>query len=164
MNKLREYKGVTYRDGAWWFEEMAYSEAVRVLADMDSTRHRITDADHAALMDLKANPFEPTPYLESLLDTLIREVAPRKGDVEVAFYVKEFAATLRAAFPQIDADHVGDANKMVPPLTAADHIAALVAMGATRVQRANVYASNGPLVGEVRYKADALILPPEMTP
>jgi hypothetical protein len=136
---------------------------------------------------------KPTPFLESLLDTLIREVAPRRGDDEVAFYVKEFAATLRAASPQIDAEinapgflaqwlgslpvghtlTINDVRRLervemalrsgdkhhaqaraVQNLTAADHIAALVAMGAKLFPKAGPRYADGTAM---------LILPPEMT-
>jgi hypothetical protein len=148
---------------------------------------------------------KPTPFLESLLDTLIREVAPRRGDDEVAFYVKEFAATLRAASPQIDAEinapgflaqWVGtltagrvlnnddvlrlyrvelalrNADKhhaqarAVQNLTAADHIAALQSMGATKLTDECGNFTNGyvQVVWVCQSMYTVLILPPEMTP
>jgi hypothetical protein len=77
--------------------------------------------------------------------------------------VSEVAEVIRAAFPQIDADRIGDANKMVPPLTAAEHIAALVAMGAQEIKDVLSIEHRGSTRAHLKGK-DVLILPPEMTP
>jgi hypothetical protein len=154
MNKLREYKGVTYRDDVWWYEGVGYDSAIHLLhlADWGS------DADHAALMALKAEPYESKPFLESLLHNMIREIDSRKGDEATAFYVRDFAATFRYAFPQIDT-----------PLTAADHIAALVAMGAMLwddvvMVEQKVATSGHRFITPLHSGTRTLILPPEMTP
>jgi hypothetical protein len=59
--RLREYKGVVFRDGLFYYRS-GDSGTVDALT---ACRYWIgvcaTDVDHAALMDLKANPTEPSP-------------------------------------------------------------------------------------------------------
>ena len=57
---LREYKGVTYREGLWWHEGTAYEHAASVIAFVST----FTDDDHAALLDLKAHPTVTPPTRE----------------------------------------------------------------------------------------------------
>ncbi len=143
MKKLREYQGVTHRDEVWWYEGVGYDSAIHLLHLADWG----TDDDHAALMDLKAQPYEPTPTLEQIIEAAADHayLAGRglardwKGTHALSL---NMADAIRYAFPQIDA-----------PLTAADHIAALVAMGA---KLSSAY--------DLAHDADVLILPPEMTP
>jgi hypothetical protein len=149
MKKLREYQGVTYRDNEWWYKGIGYDSAIFLLHLADWG----TDDDHAALMDLKANPYDDD--LLSVIEQWDRETAvtgvPRAH--------RDLCARLRAAFPQIDAQPSGNTGA----LTAADHIRALEAMGAQRIGRILSIEHEGrgghALIGET-----ALILPPEMTP
>lgn len=46
------YKGVTYRDGHWWYGNYAYVSAAMLVWCVKT----LTDDDHAALLALKANP------------------------------------------------------------------------------------------------------------
>ena len=55
VRKLREYKGVTYADGRWWFKGLSYDKAARVIAIVCG----FTDADHAAIYALREQPYEP---------------------------------------------------------------------------------------------------------
>jgi hypothetical protein len=148
MNKLREYQGVTYRDDVWWYEGVGYDSAIHLLhlANWGS------DADHAALMDLKANPYEPTPTLEQIIVEYTEEIAYTMSEEEEQRYMLDICARLREAFPQIDA-----------PLTAADHIAALVAMGAQEIKDVLSIEHRGSTSANLKWK-DVLILPLEMTP
>ena len=65
-SEYRTYKGVTYKaDGAngngtkwFWFLGNRYVSAAEVIASWHTT---FTDDDHAALLDLKANPVQVTP-------------------------------------------------------------------------------------------------------
>jgi len=103
MKKLREYKGVVYQDGAWHF-----IKTNGIARSAVNACHffiiNATDDDYAALMDLKANPYEP-PY--QTLKRILSDCLHSKMSVS------EVAEVIRAAFPQIDGDHIGDANKMV---------------------------------------------------
>jgi hypothetical protein len=141
MNKLREYKGVRYNPLTknWHTEGQTFESAAQAICLRARVGpHALTDDDHAALMDLKANPYEP-PY-----QTLKRILS---DGLKAKMTVSEMAEVIRVAFPQIDA-----------PLTAADHIAALVAMGARRI------VTNGAVAYGYSDGTSLLILPPEMTP
>ena len=181
MKKLREYKGVVYQDGAWHFTKTNGIARSAVNACQFFIINA-TDDDHAALMELKANPYElPHQTLERILSDCLQS----KMNVSVV------AEVIRSAFPQIDAPlTVGDAIKEVvamganapiatplwtnselkitgeppynsffkQPLIAADHINALVAMGAIRQPQTFLF------IGKPDETRDVLILPPEMTP
>jgi hypothetical protein len=109
MKKLREYKGVVWNEFHWEIEEgRGYNTAAALIT---SYPRKFTDDDHAALMDLKANPYEPDPLVSTY------------------------------------------------NLTAADHIAALVAMGAIRQPQSFLFIGRPD-----ENRRDILILPPEMTP
>jgi hypothetical protein len=57
MKKLREYKGVAYNPeiGRWLYDRMTYLSAASLIAEDP----HFTDDDHAELMRLKAEPYEP---------------------------------------------------------------------------------------------------------
>lgn len=135
MKKLREYKGIVYKDGAWHFNKTDGIARSAVNACQFFIINA-TDDDYAALMDLKASPWEPTP--ESVVEAWFTD-----ANKDWEFSKALLCTRLRSAFPQIDA-----------PLTAADHIAALVAMGAKLQPQSLLFIG----------KPDVLILPPEMTP
>lgn len=72
--RLRPYKGVTYEDGKWVdADDEVYSTAVeciyanRIVRPTDK-QTPLADADHAALMDLKENPFEDLGTLEDSIN------------------------------------------------------------------------------------------------
>jgi hypothetical protein len=77
MKKLRNYKGVTYSCG-FWYDGVGdrFSKAASVIAN---SRDRLfSDDDHAELMRLKADPYEPTPTLEEVvLEWLKKEIECR---------------------------------------------------------------------------------------
>jgi len=185
MNKLREYKGVRYNPLTknWHTEGQTFESAAQAICLRARVGpHALTDDDHAALMELKANPYElPHQTLERILSDCLQS----KMNVSVV------AEVIRSAFPQIDAPlTVGDAIKEVvamganapiatplwtnselkitgeppynsffkQPLIAADHINALVAMGAIRQPQTFLF------IGKPDETRDVLILPPEMTP
>lgn len=88
---MPSHRGVTYHEGAWWFEGVRYTEAMKVLADMDSTQHPITDADYEALVALRTNaPTHPT------LGGIIAKHLGYSPDDATAHQLE---ADLREAFP-----------------------------------------------------------------
>jgi len=137
MKKLREYKGVTFVGDKWRYKHWVYNRAYKVIEAFEF----LDDDDHAALMYLKENPWEPTPTLEQVLLKAWNN-CPNDG-----FMHLHLAEAIRSAFPQIDA-----------PLTASDHIAALVEMGAVEgtTRLANLKD------GRVSIDVHVLVLPPEM--
>lgn len=95
VRKLREYKGVTYAGGRWWFKGLSYDKAARVIAIVCS----FTDADHAAIYALREQPYEPVETVEDVL----REMCDYSRRLE---NVPKYAARLRAA---VAAEGVRDA-------------------------------------------------------
>ena len=69
--RLREYKGVTYQDGAFHYSAhwSPRFSAIRACVDFICTAD---DADHAALLDIKANPYEPVETLEDVVREWLR--------------------------------------------------------------------------------------------
>jgi hypothetical protein len=55
--RLREYKGVTYRDGRWHMEGTPFDNAFTLMY----WYAEFVDADHAALLALRDDPWEPEP-------------------------------------------------------------------------------------------------------
>jgi hypothetical protein len=122
--RLREYKGVTYRDGGglslpYWMGEKRYRTAAAVI--YHNPPH-FTDADHAALMDLKANPTENAP--DAVVEALVAFYHDKGGEIEepIQSAAERTAATVRALVR---------AEGEAPPLTVAEHVAALEAAGVT---------------------------------
>ena len=86
VRKLREYKGVTYRDGKWWLRDKRFHSVANLLF----FRHEsFTDADHAAIYALREQPYEP---VETVEDVLLDVVELWDSDT-----LKRYAARLRAA-------------------------------------------------------------------
>ena len=92
MRKLREYKGIVFDPAKerWRSRNWSYESAAEAIV---SPYSRLTDDDHAALMDLKANPYEPTPTLDSVLQDWYISRSSSLSDLR---------ERLRAAFPHID--------------------------------------------------------------
>lgn len=92
MKKLRTYKGVVFdpaimewRAGKWRYETAASA--------VEAPYNGLSDDDHAALMDLKANPHEPVVTLNSVLQDWYISGSSSLSDLR---------ERLRAAFPHID--------------------------------------------------------------
>jgi hypothetical protein len=68
--RLRQYKGVTDRDGHWRVGQHKYGKAAEVIAIRCGVEEW-ADADHAALLDLKANPTENAP--DAVVETIASE-------------------------------------------------------------------------------------------
>lgn len=66
MRRLREYKGVTFKGGYWLYEGREYRKAASVIADSSL----LTDADHAALLALRDDPWETVETVKPLEDVL----------------------------------------------------------------------------------------------
>lgn len=58
--RWREYKGVRFQDGRWYHGSTGYATAAKIIS-LRSCVEPWTDEDHAALMALKVDPFEPIP-------------------------------------------------------------------------------------------------------
>jgi len=98
MKKLRPYKGVAYNPeiGRWLYDRMTYLSAASLIAEDP----HFTDDDHAELMDLKKNPYEPVPRLEDVLHDAYAEWF---GSSIASLALPQFIANrLRAVFPHID--------------------------------------------------------------
>jgi hypothetical protein len=105
MRKLRSYKGVAFdpAKAVFLYEGFRFGQAVDVIV---YARHRAcsssvhTDDDHAEMMRLKAEPYEPAPRLEDVLDDAYAEWF---GSSITSLALPQFIANrLRAAFPHID--------------------------------------------------------------
>ena len=62
--RLREYKGVTYRDGRWHIAETPFDNAFTLMY----WYAEFVDADHAALLALRDDPWMPVETLEAVLE------------------------------------------------------------------------------------------------
>ena len=91
--KLREYKGVTYRDGQWWHNDLDYSAAVSICHYGDG----LHDADFPAIYALKDDPYEPVETVEEVLRDAMR-ACYLSGGATIAEMVSKYATRLRAAF------------------------------------------------------------------
>jgi hypothetical protein len=68
----REHKGVVFANGCWVADNRLYPQAADIIAEH---RGAFTDDDHAPLLALRADPFEPLPDVHAavrrrLLQTL----------------------------------------------------------------------------------------------
>ena len=146
--RLREYKGVTFRDGKWWYNVHSYDTAWRVIMYLQVIPGtEWTDADHAALLDLKANPTEEDP------DAVVEELRPWvPADESIREeLLQRLAATVRAiVLSEVDA-----------AATVEELVAALVEKGAKRLTVTDVSVRTPSLGWEALYDATVLILPPE---
>lgn len=106
MRKLREYKGVTFKDGHWRHSDGdSHSTAASLIV---VNRQTLTDEDHAELMRLKAEPYEPVPKV-TLEDVVARfwslfehQMGFRlRGSIE-ADATRDLCKLIRTAFPHID--------------------------------------------------------------
>jgi hypothetical protein len=98
MRKLRTYKGVWYVPalGWWQYAGAEYQSAASVIESAPS----LTDDDHAELMRLKAEPYEPVPRLEDVLHDAYAEWF---GSSIASLALPQFIANrLRTVFPHID--------------------------------------------------------------
>ena len=110
MRKLRTYKGVTFdvrvEDRPFCYARVWYESAAKVIATFP---HSFTDDDHAALMDLKANPYEPTPTSREVVEEWLEsstQFASDGGYFIRASDIESLCARLREAFPHIDGEGV----------------------------------------------------------
>ena len=102
MKELRPYKGVTYNPERerWIYDYLAYTSAASLIAENPHALQHFTDDDHAELMRLKAEPYEPVPRLEDVLHDAYAEWF---GSSIASLALPQFIANrLRTAFPHID--------------------------------------------------------------
>jgi hypothetical protein len=98
MKKLREYKGIKYLQtiGCFQYEKQSYRSAAYLVTHLPF----LDDDDHAELMRLKAEPYEPVPRLEDVLHDAYAEWF---GSGIASLALPQFIANrLRAVFPHID--------------------------------------------------------------
>jgi hypothetical protein len=99
MKKLRKYKGFVFDPvkRTWDCGDLRYRSAAEAIAE---GLHNLTDYDHAELMRLKAEPYEPVPKLEDVLHDAYAEWF---GSSIASLALPQFIANrLRAVFPHID--------------------------------------------------------------
>jgi hypothetical protein len=152
--RLREYEHGTHR--------YRVEDGEIVCAERGSNVWRKADWVPASALDsigsLVRDPFEPVETLEGVVvDCLSRTRSETSGYRTIDEAVAETCARLRTWLAQQPA----------PTLTAAQHVAALVGMGAERRQYYDVHDDGDVLercglAGQTR--ADVLVLPPEATP
>lgn len=148
--RLRSHKGVTYRDNCFYVNGQPYATVACAISN--NTSAGLRDEDFAALLDLKANPYEPMPTLESVLDSWADECTYITHDARYA----DLCARLRAAFPHIE-------SHLSPQFTAAEHIAALVKMGAKEYTGEGVLLRAAGWMKTVDRDSRVVILPPEVS-
>jgi len=101
MKKLREYKGVAFdpTKAVFLYEGCHFGQAVDVIFHNSF----LTDDDHAELMWLKADPYEPVPTLEDVIESAYDEW---RGGYSRTGYKELIAKRIREAFPHIDGEGV----------------------------------------------------------
>jgi hypothetical protein len=100
VRKLREYKGIKYLQsiGCFQHEGQSYKSAAYLVTHLPF----LDDDDHAELMRLKAEPYEPVPRLEDVVyGWLKEEIECRTGTFPPINHWR-LIDRLRAAFPHID--------------------------------------------------------------
>lgn len=108
--RLREHKGVTYDDGAWVVDGTCYYSAAAAV----NYEKQLTDADHAALMQLKTDAEKSSAEL--LCDIIIewRDTVPDMAALHGGEALFRLCDAIEAAFPQLQHPQpVSDANKFV---------------------------------------------------
>lgn len=102
MRKLREYKGVTFKDGHWRHSDGdSYSTVASLIV---VNRQTLTDDDHAELMRLKAEPYEKVPRLEDVVrNWTAKQIEKGVSHLPLSSlnYI-ELVRDIRTAFPHID--------------------------------------------------------------
>ena len=98
--KLREHKGWRYDPSARVFRHKKHGFEFVCAVGVCNFDVHFTDDDHAALMDLKANPYEKTPTLEEVVQKWWGWGGPA---------TQQLCAMIRAAFPHIDTPPETDA-------------------------------------------------------
>ena len=149
--RLRAYKGVTYRDGAWYTPDGKRYEMASGVVWNKSVTLSLTDLDIPALLALRDDPYEPVETLEDVVREWFKEWV---CSTAVASGVADLCTRLRTWLAQ----------QPTPALTAAQHVAALVGMGAKERRSVTALCLSNGLNVAVTGPADVLILPPEATP
>ncbi len=97
MRKLRAYKGVWYGPDTqrWQCEGIMYRYAANVITSLPF----MSDDDHPELMRLKAEPYEPMPRLEDVIESAYEEW---RGGYSRTGHKELIAWRIRQSFPHID--------------------------------------------------------------
>ena len=95
--KLREYKGVTYRDGKFCIGLGRYSNAVSFVW---FHRDAFGDEDVAHLIALRDDPYEPIETVEAVLRELANEGDYHRRDASVGAYATRLRAAVAAEMAQ----------------------------------------------------------------
>ncbi len=92
--RLREHKGVAYRDGEWWWCDTPWPTAAMLIHYKSNT---FTDDDHAALLALKAQPYEAAEdKVVERVARFARETENEWNDAAYGIALEKCAADLRA--------------------------------------------------------------------
>ena len=100
MRKPRPYKGIYYYPdtGRWHYCGISYKSAANVITNLPF----LSDDDHAPLMDLKKNPYEPVMTFGQIVHGWWEHSSDRRfiraADIE------DLCSRLRTAFPNIDGE------------------------------------------------------------
>jgi hypothetical protein len=99
MKKLRVYKGIVFDPAKemWYSARSAHKSAASAV---EWSYNGLSDDDHAALMDLKANPYEPAVTLEDVVKEALRST--RSVHLTVEEREMAIVGMIRTAFPHID--------------------------------------------------------------
>ena len=121
MLKLREYKGVTYREGV--FVDASGDDWEFAASVIANNLNSFTDTDHTALMDLKNNPYEPIQTLEYVVEKWSKESSGPWSIMR-----DDLCERIREAFPDIDKEAFEPIQTLEEQIQY--HVDALVDMGA----------------------------------
>jgi hypothetical protein len=147
--RLRQYKGVVYENEHWLCRQfgMTYSTVSALIA---AHKHHFTDADHAALMLLKEQPYEdswePGETLEDVVGKAWSEGFNRGGFDVVGNICKAVRAWL-ATQPNTpsDAKHVGAAlaDSTQPQAITPEQAVAVLVEGGAKLEQVTYRATVG---------------------
>jgi hypothetical protein len=103
--RFREYKGVTYRDGKWWYHQKlsSYTSAVQACYHFIGLA---SDEDHAALLALRDDPYEPVETLEDVIKRARNEwwsADAVSSDALTHYIARTVQAWMDTQVPDIDA-------------------------------------------------------------
>jgi len=103
--KLREYKGWAYDPIDNRFKHLGGGGYFQYATNVVHYDNDLGDDDHAPLMDLKKNPYEPVVTLEDVVNSwFVRWV---EGHSAIGPEIVDLCERIRTAFPHIDTPEVG---------------------------------------------------------
>jgi len=161
QRRLRENKGVQYRDGKWHWQGFSFHHAAFCIASWPTHGD---DADHAALLALRDDPWEKVETLEDVVLDWWRNWDGEDGESARNALCTRLRAWLATQEPTTDplmtqckvCHGMKSHAHCTSSLTLTDHINALVKMGALYWDRVKL--------GSPTVERNALILPADTEP